>query len=221
MKGDKLTIQEGHIRAARQIAKLLLSQIIQTEGKFTISIAGESGSGKSEIASVLSDLLLQRDMKSVILQQDDYFVCPPKTNAGMRRKDIAHVGVSEVRLELLDQNLKEIMEGKTEIEKPLVIFDEDRIVGETIKSEGIKVVIVEGTYTTILRNVHQHVFIDRTYIDTRESRQRRAREKQDEFLEQILKIEHEIIAAHKPRADIIVTKYYQAKMNDGKEKQQN
>lgn len=79
-------------------------------------------------------------------------------------------------------------------------------------------VIVEGTYTTILRNVHQHIFIDRTYIDTRESLQRRAGEEQDEFLEKILQIEHEIIAAHKPRADIIVAKNYQAKRNNGKKK---
>ena len=218
MKGDRLIIQEGHIRAARQITKLLLLQIINTEGEFIISIAGESGSGKSEIASVLSQSLLERDIKSIILQQDDYFVYPPKTNAGMRRKDIGHVGISEVRLELLDQNLKDIVDGKVEIEKPLVIFDEDRIVREIIKIEGIKVVMVEGTYTTILKNVHQHIFIDRTYYDTRDSRRHRAREEQDEFLEKILQIEHEIIAPHKLRADIVVTKNYQAKMNDAKNK---
>ena len=216
MKGDKLVLQEGHIRAGREIAKLLLPEIIKAEGKFIISIAGESGSGKSEIASVLAESLFKEDIKCKILQQDDYFVYPPKTNAAMRRKDIRHVGLSEVRLESLDQNLKDIMESKIEIEKPLVIFDEDRIEQETIKLEGIKVVIVEGTYTTVLRNVHRHVLIARTYIDTRESRQQRARERQDDFLEKILVIEHAIIAAHKPRADIIVTKNYEVKMNDEK-----
>ncbi len=216
MKGDKLVLQEGHIRAGRQIAKLLLPQIATAEGKFIISIAGESGCGKSEIASVLAESLFKKDINCIILQQDDYFVYPPKTNAAMRKKDLRQVGVSEVRLESLDQNLKDIVEGETRIEKPLVIFDEDRIEQETIKLEGIKVVIVEGTYTTVLRNVHRHIFIDRTYIDTRESRQQRARERQDDFLEKILVIEHEIIAAHKPRADIIVTKNYEVKMDDEK-----
>ncbi len=218
MKGDKLIIREGHIRAGRQIAGLLLPQITRAESRFIISIAGESGSGKSEIASVLAESLFKKNIKCIILQQDDYFVYPPKTNAAMRRKDTRHVGVSEVRLELLDKSLNDIVEGETTIEKPLVIFDEDRIEQETIKLEGIKVAIAEGTYTTVLRNVHRHIFIDRTYIDTRESRQSRAREEQDEFLERILKIEHEIIAAHKPRADIIVDENYQVKMNDSKKR---
>lgn len=216
MRGDKLIIHEGHIRAGGQVAELLFPEIVKAGSKFIVSIAGESGSGKSEIASVLAESLLKKDIKCIILQQDDYFIYPPRTNADMRRKDIGHVGVTEVRVELLDQNLKDMAEGKTEIEKPLVIFDEDRIERETIDLDGIKAVIVEGTYTTVLRNVHRHIFIDRTYIDTRESRQQRARERQDDFLEKILEIEHEIIAAHKPRADIIVTKNYEVKMNNEK-----
>jgi uridine kinase len=215
MKGDKLVIQEGHVEAARQLMKLLLPQIMKTQTTFTITIAGESGSGKSEIGAVLSDLLSEKDIKSIILQQDDYFVYPPKTNAEMRRKDLGHVGLSEVRLALLDQNLQDIMEGKIEIEKPLVIFEEDRIDKETITVEGIKVVIVEGTYTTKLRNVHQHIFIDRTYNDTRETRKHRAREEQDEFLEKVLQIEHNIISSDKAHADIIIKKNYQVKKNDG------
>ncbi len=209
MKGDKLVIQECHIKAARGLLDLLFPQKIKTKDKFIITIAGESGSGKSEIAAVLAELLVEkRDIKSLIIQQDDYFVYPPKTNAKMRRKDIDHVGLSEVHLELLDQNLEDILKEKEEIEKPLVIFGEDRITKEIINLKEIKTVIVEGTYTTVLENVHQHIFIDRTYIDTRESRRQRAREEQDEFLDKILEIEHKIISSHKPRADIILTATY-------------
>jgi len=205
MKGDKLVIEEGHIKAASQIAKVLLPQIKESGGRSAITIAGESGSGKSEIASALYDILSKKGIKSAILQQDDYFVYPPKTNAEMRRKDINHVGLTEVRLGLLDQNLKDVIDGKDEIVKPLVIFDTDRITEETVDLRGIKVVIVEGTYTTILKNARQHVFIDRTYVDTREKRQRRGREKQDAFLEEILEIEHGIISSQEVQADIIVT----------------
>ena len=211
MKGDKLIIQEEHVKAARRIRNLLCPQIIKALNKFIITIAGESGSGKSEIAAVLSELLSEKGLKSITLEQDDYFVYPPKTNAKMRRKDTGHVGLSEVNLGLLDQNLQDIMEGKSEIEKPLVIFDEDRIVTETVRLEGIKVVIVEGTYTSILKNVHRRIFIDRTYVDTREIRKRRAREKQDEFLEKILEVEHKIISSHQPQADIIVTNNYEVR----------
>lgn len=209
MKGDKLVIQEGHVKAAQAVTELLLPQIVKMQGKFIITIAGESGSGKSEIAAALSEFLSEKGIKSIILQQDDYFVYPPKTNAKMRREDIRHVGLSEVRLDALDQNLHDIMVGKGEIEKPLVIFDDDLITTERVKLGGIKVIIVEGTYTTLLKNVHQRIFIDRTYVDTSEIRKLRAREEQDEFLERILETEHKIISSHKSQVDIILGTDYE------------
>jgi uridine kinase len=213
MRGDKLIIGEEHIRAARGLMDFFLPEVTKHQGKFIMTVAGESGSGKSEVAAALTDVLSEKGFKSIIIQQDDYFVYPPKTNAGMRKIDIHHVGLSEVHLTLLDQNLEDIMEGKNEIEKPLVLFDEDRVVEETIALKGVKAVIVEGTYTTLLKKVHRHIFIDRTYVDTRESRKRRAREEQDEFLEKILQIEHRIISSHKPKADIIITRNYEVKKN--------
>jgi uridine kinase len=210
MRGDKLIIQKHHVKAAQSIIPLLTPKILQRKDIFVVSIAGESGSGKSEIAAVLVRLLRKNEnMKSIIIQQDDYFVYPPKTNAEMRRRDISHVGPSEVRLGLLEQNLSDIVEGRSEIKKPLVIFEEDKITEEILHLEGVRVVIVEGTYTTLLHNVHQHIFIDRTYLDTRESRRERAREEQDHFLETVLEIEHRIISSHKLQADIIVTKNYE------------
>lgn len=219
MKGDKLVINEEHIRAANQALELLLPAITSSQGRFVITIAGESGSGKSEIAAALSEALSRKCIKSIILQQDDYFVYPPKTNENMRRKDIGHVGLSEVHLDLLDQNLKDAVTGQSAIIKPLVIFDEDRITEETVNLEGINVVLVEGTYTTTLRNAHQHIFIDRYYIDTREARRQRAREAQDEFLEKVLKIEHGIIQPQRTRASIIITRDYEAKWNEPEDKQ--
>ncbi|MGD9143690.1 MAG: zeta toxin family protein [Dehalococcoidia bacterium] len=209
MRGDKLVIEEEHASVARQIYDLLEQPITESEGKFVITIAGESGSGKTEIATVLSDTITPTGATTLILQQDDYFVYPPKTNEAMRRKNIGHVGTSEVKIDLLDQNLKDIVDGKNTVVKPLVIFDDDTITEETVEVKGVKVVIVEGTYTTLLKNAHRHVFIDRDYIDTRAKRLRRAREKQDRFLENVLEIEHDIISAHKAMADIIVTRDFQ------------
>lgn len=217
MKGDRLIIEDCHKKAARQTGGLVLPRITGITGKSVITIAGESGSGKSEIASALSDILTGQGISNSILQQDDYFFYPPKTNENMRRNNIAHVGLGEVRLDLLDRNLKDFLDGVTEIAKPLVIFEEDTITGETINFEGIRTVIVEGTYTTTLKNVHCRVFIDRTYIDTRESRKRRARETQDTFLESVLKIEHEIISSHRLQADIIINREYGADVNTNRE----
>ena len=152
MIGDKLIINEEHVKAAGNIMKVLLPLVLKARQKYVITVSGESGAGKSEIAAVLAESLTQEGIMSIIFQQDDYFVYPPKTNAGMRKKDINHVGMSEVRLALIDQNLGDLKDGKTEIKKPLVIFDEDRITEETVPLDCIDAVIVEGTYTTSLKN---------------------------------------------------------------------
>lgn len=215
MIGDKLKIKDHHRKAAAGVEKILLDKVKASEGKFFITVAGESGAGKSEVAAVLAERLEAQGIKCVILQQDDYFVYPPRTNAGMREKDISHVGTSEVKLDLIDRNLADMEKGAKQIEKPLVIYDEDRITTETINVEDAKVAIVEGTYITMLKKPHQRVFINRTFRETKAARLERAREEQDDYLEKILTIEHEIISKHKALADIIITPDWDTEVNDG------
>ncbi len=216
MKGDKLIIEQYHRRAAGRIAAILEPEIRQAAGRFIVTIAGESGSGKSETAAALSEALAALGIGNVILQQDDYFVYPPKTNERMRRQNIDHVGVSEVRLDRLDADLAGIRAGRASIDKPLVDFDADLTTEETIGLSGdsVSAVIVEGTYTTLLANVDRRVFIDRSNVDTRDDRRRRAREEQNGFLEQVLEIEHGIISSHKSLADIIITRDYEVREDE-------
>jgi len=209
MIGDKLIIKEKHRRAANQIADRTLPQIRSATRICTISVAGESGSGKSETGQAVADALSERGFKTLVLQQDDYFVYPPKTNDRSRRKDIGWVGMQEVRLDLLDEHLEQARSGASRIVKPLVMYEEDRITEEVLSLEGVAVVVAEGTYTTALENVDTRIFIDLTYLETLQSRLERAREAQDEFLEKVLVMEHEIISAHKPRAHLIINKDFQ------------
>ena len=118
--------------------------------------------------------------------------------------------MQEVKLSLLDEEIAAIRKGETLIEKPLVIFGEDRITSETVELSQYEIFIAEGTYTTSLKNVDARIFIDRNINDTKKARAKRAREKQDDFLEQILSIEHRIISAQKKQADIIISKKYEA-----------
>jgi uridine kinase len=216
MKGDKIIIQPHHERAARQAAAFMLPGLADVSKPAIVTVAGESGAGKSEIAEALAEVFAESDINSAILQQDDYFVYPPKTNEAKRREDIYWVGTSEVRLDLMDANVQQIKEGALSIEKPLVDFDADSIGQETLGIGPVDVVLVEGTYTTALENADRRIFIDRTYIDTRDARALRAREEQDEFLERVLSIEHDIISSHKPRADYIVTRDYNVIENESK-----
>jgi uridine kinase len=211
MKGDKLLLKEYHKRAASEIVSYIIQDIKQKGTRYVITVAGESGSGKSETGKAIADELVKFGIKSILLGQDDYFVLPPKTNDSKRRADSEWLGPHiEVRLDVLEQNLINAIQGKGEIVKPLVDYDSNTIEEETINLDGIKVLIAEGTYTSLLKHVDTRVFICRNWLDTLEHRQKRMRgnEVGDPFIEQVLRIEHKIIAGHKQLADILITKDY-------------
>lgn len=210
MQGDSILIETQHRDAAAGIGDILLPLLTQTSAKHAITIAGESGSGKSEIAAALAELFEQKGIKATILQQDDYFVYPPKSNDATRRKDINWVGTGEVHLDQMDEHLQAFFDDKPALEKPLVIYADDAITTETFELEGVQVIIAEGTYTTLLENVQNRVFIDRNYQDNRKHRERRMRDKAelDTFIDNVLSIEHDIIRSHKTHASIIINKDY-------------
>ena len=210
MEGDRIVIEPHHQRAAQQIDAHLAAHDLPGEERFVITVAGESGSGKSETAAALAEALAARGIDSVIFQQDDYFVYPPKSNDRARREDIGWVGPGEVRLELLDGHLEAFRRGENAVSKPLVRYAEDRIDEEILDLEGFAVAIAEGTYTTLLEAADLHVFIDRTWEQTRAHREKRSRDaaELDPFIDRVLEIEHEIISRNKQRADLIVDHDY-------------
>jgi len=208
MRGEIITIKDDRIKTGKLIMRLLYPEIVKTSDIYVVSVAGESGSGKSGLAIVLSRSLAEKGLKCLIIQQDDYFIYPPRTNENMRRKNINHVGMSEVQLDLLDQHIKEILDGKRVIKKPLVLFEVNQITEEIVNVDGVQIVIVEGTYTTMLKYVQTRIFIELDCNDTREARLERSREQQDAFLENVLEIEHQIISNQRKHADIIVTKTF-------------
>jgi len=211
MRGDKLIIEPHHREAAATLAAILDRRWSGRTAVLVVSIGGESGSGKSELAEALAEALRIHGIPSRVIQQDDYFVHPPKTNDRKRREDIGWVGPQEVRLDFLDSQLRELIDGASSIVKPLIFYAEDRIDEEKLIAKGVRVVIVEGTYASLLRNVDLRVFIDRTFKQTRSARIGRAREDQDEFLDRVLRIEHEILSSHKDRADILIASDYAVK----------
>ncbi|UCG50846.1 MAG: hypothetical protein JSW58_11650 [Candidatus Latescibacterota bacterium] len=207
MIGDKVVPKPHHTAAAEGVFAILKDRI--GDKRTTMTIAGESGAGKSEIAVELSRFFEESGTRPLIFQQDDYFFLPPKTNADTRKKDIKHVGLGEVNLALLNEHTRLFKFSPNEdIEKPLVIFEEDRVTKETVSPADYDVLIVEGTYTTLLNHGDYHVFIDRDYGDTLSHRRDRNRDELDEFSERILEIEHGIISRHKRLANIVINKDY-------------
>ncbi len=202
MIGDKLLIEPHHSERAADICALLERRLGQ--GKLTLTVAGESGSGKSELGHEIARELGRLGHPAGVLAQDDYFVFPPKTNHEMRKNNIDQVGTYEVKLDFLDSNLRSFKRGESPIYKPLVDYDQDRITTEELDVSGFDALVAEGTYTTRLAFADVHVFIDRDYKQTLEARKRRARDKFEPFIIDVLEREHAIIAKQKRRAHFVV-----------------
>lgn len=212
MKGDKIVLREQHRTVASWIVPRLVSRVRAKPARYVIAVAGESGSGKSETAQALADAFRQERQPAVILGQDDYFVLPPRTNDARRRQDPEWLGPHvEVRMDALDATLKQAIDSANAIVKPLVDYDANSIGQEEVSLAGIRVIVVEGTYTSLLRHVDTRIFIAQSRRDTLAHRQDRNRgnEAGDPFIEQVLAIEHKIIAGHRYLADFIITKDYE------------
>jgi uridine kinase len=171
-------------------------------------VAGESGSGKSETGQALANALDERGVNAAVLQQDDYYVLPPRFNDAARRANFAWVGTTEVKIDLISEHLAAAQAGAESITKPLVIYDDNQITEETVSLDDIDVVIAEGVYTSLCDHVDRRVFIARNRLETMEHRMKRGREEFDPFIEDVLKREHEIISQHRSMADVIITKDY-------------
>jgi uridine kinase len=204
MIGDKLIIEKHHTDRAAELCDLL-SDLVEPERRLALSVAGESGTGKSELAYEIYRQLNERGIPAEVLQQDDYFVFPPRTNHEMRRRNLEQVGPYEVKLDFLDSNLRSFKRGESPIYKPLVVYDEDRITRQELDVAELAVLIAEGTYTSLLEFVDLRVFIDRDYRQTLEARQRRARDRWEPFIQDVLEREHQIISQHKALADLVIS----------------
>ena len=211
MKGDIIVLEAHHIAAAHKIVPEIIEKIKGKSARYTITVAGESGSGKSETGKAIADELAALGIKAVLIGQDDYFVLPPKSNDAKRREDPEWLGPHvEVKMDVLDGHLKAAADGANSFVKPLIDYDANSVENEVVDLTDVKVVIAEGTYTSLLKHVDTRIFIARNRLDTLEHRKKRNRGKEvdDPFIENILKLEHKIIAGHRFLADFVITKDY-------------
>lgn len=204
MIGDKLVITDYHRQGAAKIFDAVSAALAEAKLPYVVTIAGESGSGKSEVAAVFAELCNANGFEALMLQQDDYFFYPPKTNHNKRLADLSWVGMQEVNLPLIEEQVEKIKGGSSSLTKPLVNYEADQIGQETVSVKGLKVVVVEGTYTTTVANADFRAFINRNYRQTKKARLARSRDPLTGFLEKVLAIEHEIISAHKLKANLVI-----------------
>ena len=202
MLGDVLLITEKHEKAAEQIVDRLGR--IESD-KMVIAIGGESGSGKSELAHVISRRLKDKGELAKILHIDNYYkVSPQERTEWRKRHGVESIGLSEYDWKLINQNIAEFRESKEAVLPciDLLTDQEDRLI---TNFEGIKYLIVEGLYP-LRANADLRIFIDLTYHETKKAQILRGKEPQNEFRLQVLQREHEVVQSLRPSADLLVTK---------------
>ncbi|MBP7821361.1 MAG: zeta toxin family protein [Saprospiraceae bacterium] len=208
MIGDKLNILPEYFQLYTPIADDVLKSHANSE-RFVILIGGESGSGKSVLSTCIAQLLEEQNINCSLIQLDDYFKLPPTTNHKQREQNLSNVGVHEVNMELLQQHIDIFLENKTSyITKPLSSHETNTISAEHFNLEGVKALIIEGTYALYLQHAAYRIYINRDYISTKANRIARSRDIIDEFSEKVLAIEHRLVTKSATDIDCTIQNDY-------------
>ena len=169
-----------------------------------IGVAGESGSGKSMTADGLARACTSVGMRALVLNQDNYFFLPPRTNHEHRIESLDNVGAHEVNLALIGSQIAAYRARENGVVAPLVDYPGNRFVTQTLDFSTVELLIVEGTYVLQLDDLDVRIFLEATHEDTEERRRVRNRDIDAPIVAQVLAIEHEIIARQRAVADVLI-----------------
>ncbi len=209
---ESLEIKEEYFILTKQLVEQLKKNTQFGKEKMVISVAGESGSGKSVTAKCLQIELEKLNIHSIIIHQDGYYKLPPKENHKKRKSDISWVGVNELKLDLMQQHIDQFKADEKVINIPAINYRSNMFISNSTILKGKSVLIVEGVYSFFLKSLDYKIFMSRTFKDTLEKRKARSREKYDSFVERVLEIEHSIVSKQKNLANSIISKDYKIEM---------
>ena len=173
-----------------------------------VGVAGESGSGKTVTAVSLARELEASGVRTGIIHQDDYFLRAPRANHAHRLVHLDDVGPQEVNLPLLALHIAAFRQRRQGVPTPVVDYETDCFLDRRRDFSDLSVLVVEGTYVLRLDELDIRIFLEATHQDTRARRSARARDIDDSFVERVLRIEHEIIAAQAARAHIVIDRKF-------------
>ena len=201
---ERLSIEPSHLAFARALLDTIRRDVgIRTDARPVIGIAGESGSGKSITATALAQVLRETGCSTVVLHQDDYFLRPPRANHQHRCGDLASVGPQEVDLTRLATHVAAFRMGRDAV-GPAVDHRLDAFHTRPLPLAQATVLIVEGTYVLDLDDLDVRIFLEATHQDTLERRRRRNRDVDAPIVDQVLAIEHGLIAPYAERAHLLI-----------------
>ncbi|MCB0356537.1 MAG: hypothetical protein KDD40_05995 [Bdellovibrionales bacterium] len=205
MLGENIDPHKANKDLVTHLSDMFFGSLNQYSRPLVLAFCGESGSGKSVIATATLNSLRQKNISVYMLQMDDYFLYPPVITSQKRQENLANVGPHEVDLNLMDEHILQIKNGKRDFQLREMHFAENYLtLKENDISLNLDVLLVEGTYTCLLQNVDKTIFLSRTYEQTHIHRVARMREPQTDLIEQVLLREHNIVKNFASKADIII-----------------
>jgi uridine kinase len=214
MLGDILLIQEKHKRAGEVIIEKILKN---RKERYIVAVSGESGSGKSELTHVIAKGLRRYDVFAKPLHTDNYYNTLPLERREWRVKNGIEnvVGPDEYKWDEIYKNLDDFRHGKIS-EMPCVDLVTEQVDRLTTNFAEVDMLIVDGLYAINAKGIDMRIFIDLTYLETKEKHTKDARGKEvmDEVRWATLAQEHKMVQSLKPLADLIITKDYEVVENN-------
>jgi len=209
MLNDILLITEKHKAAADAILNYVLAQ---RKDKMVIAISGESGSGKSELTYLLAKLLRREKIFAKPLHTDNYYMTDPLKRKEWRiSRGIENVvGYGEYDWAMIHKNIDDFKHSRRS-EMPCVDLVTEQVDQLITDFKTVDMLIVDGLYAIKAEGVDQKVFIELTYLETKEkhTKDSRGKEVMDEARWDILGQEHKMVQALKPLADLLINTDYQ------------
>lgn len=225
MIGDVLMIKEIHKEAARAIKKRIVVDLQKKDRRYRyiVGIAGESGSGKSELAHTLGKFLKEDRIRVKVLHTDDYYKIQPLLRPEWRRtKGFDKIGINEYDWIKIKKTIRDFKEGQECVMPCIDIIPEqvDKLITDFAK---VDLLVVDGLYAIKADGLDLRVFIDLTYQETKIAQIERLKEDYNEERLDVLEREHQNVITLKPLADLIVNKTYEVvnANNDNKKNKEN
>ena len=211
MLGDILLIQEKHKRAGEDI----MERILQNKNKkFIVAISGESGSGKTELAHVIAKGLRKHGIFAKPLHTDNFYNTHPLERREWRSEQGIEnvVGYNEYKWDEINQVIDDFKNNRIS-EMPCVDLVTEQVDQLITDFSEVDMLILDGLYAIKAENIDLRIFIELTYLETKEkhSKDSRGKEVMDELRWAILAQEHKMVQSLKPLADLIITKDYEVK----------
>ena len=201
MLNDVVTIEKKHTNAASTLFDRVLRD---RTPKYIVSITGEVGTGKCEIAHELGRQLIEAGISVKLLHLDNYYIIPPLERIDWRRTHgLERIGYDEYDWTVLNQNIEDFRKNNESV-MPIVDLFTQKVDHLHTDFNGIDVLIIAGLYSIKLKQSDLRVFIELTYEDTWDEQNLTHKEVLDDFRLEVLEREHKVVQSLKPLADFYI-----------------